>query len=101
MGRKKLKQASREALNQEYYQTAATVGDLDLQISKFQRQRKNLIANMGVLLHRIQAIPLSKEAQAEIDAQMQEQVAAETEAAGVQGTPAEDTKDDNGDTEEA
>lgn len=98
MGRKKLKQANREALSQEYYQTAATVGDLDLNIAKFQRQRKNLLANMNVLLHRIQAMPLSKEAQAEVDAQVQEQVVAETEAAGVQEP---DSKDDNGDTEPA
>lgn len=84
---KKLKQASREQLNGEYYQAAATVGDIDRQIRDLEMQKANLLSSMSVTLKHIRAMPLSKEAQAEIEekAAAQEQQEAEQPAEAAEG----------------
>ena len=55
---KKLKTASREQLNQEYYQLAATAGDLQMNIKHLRRRLENALSSMSVLIKRIEGMPM-------------------------------------------
>lgn len=53
-GKKFLKGPTKEELNAEYYKLAASAGDIGMRIQDMQRQRRNMHANMSVILKRIQ-----------------------------------------------
>lgn len=54
---KKLKQASREQLSQEYYQLAASAGDTQREIRRLRLELNNTLSSMSVVMKRLQAMP--------------------------------------------
>lgn len=58
----KKRQRTREELNQEYYQLAATAGDLALNIAQMRQTQRNVLSSMAVVLKQVKGMPLSDEA---------------------------------------